>query len=79
MATRPTDAELANALRAALAIDPLAQCYPTIRAARHVLVRTLAKESLSALESDAALAVLRLCEPHEVAALRPLIEGKVLV
>lgn len=76
MPTRPTDAELANALRAALAIDPRAQCYPTIRAARHVVARALAMPTLADSERMAALEALELCGPDERAALRPLVEAK---
>ena len=76
MNKEPTDAQLAAALRAALQADPKAKSYPTIRAARHVITRALTKKSLSATQRDAALEALKLCEPHEVEALQPLIEAK---
>ena len=72
----PTDAELASALRAALAADPNAESYSTLRAARHVIARAMQKKSLTPVELEAVREALTLCEPHEVEALQPLIEAK---
>lgn len=76
MSKQPTDADLATALRAALAADPKAESYSTVRAARHVITRALTKPTLTPVELAAALEVLKMCESHEIEALQPLLEAK---